>query len=147
MDKIDFFKANVKNAHLIDDIEGILPIEGNHIGQILINETDRTVLIEIKQCTKPQIIEYFEGHILCRDAEFEVITTDINGGVFILNKGKDNPSRYELQLNNNRQGIIIKCSEIELIDYRNIHKPIEEYKDIFIGCQFGKFFSIKYDKR
>jgi hypothetical protein len=144
--EIKFFKTNVKNSDLIDRADG-MPIRGNHVGQIIINKKDRTVLIEIKQCTEPQAIAYFEGHLLCKEAEYETTPTSINGAVFILDRNKTNPDKYELQLNNNRQGIIIKCSEIELLDYRHINKPIKEYKDILVGLQYGKFFSIIENER
>lgn len=143
--KTEFFKTNVINASLISDTNGILPIKGNHIGQITLARKSKAVLIEIKQCADPQLIAYFEGHLICKDADWKLVQTEINGAVFTFDLDKTNYSRYELQLNNNRQGIIIKCSEVELLDYRQTRKPIEEYKNIYIGSLYGKFFSIRYE--
>jgi hypothetical protein len=141
--KIDFFKQNVKNANLIEKADGIMPISGNHIGEIIINKKNKTAMIEVKQCTEPQIIAYYEGHLLCKNAEYETGNTEINSGLFLLKKDETDPSKYKIQLNNNRWSIIIKCSEIELVNYQEIKKPIEEYKNIYTGLLWGKFFSIK----
>ncbi|MFA6184488.1 MAG: hypothetical protein WC682_05350 [Parcubacteria group bacterium] len=142
INNIQFFKDNVKNADLIELAGGILPISGNHIGKVVLDKNNKTALIEIKQCAEGQIIAYYEGHLLCKNAEYQTGDTEINGGLFIFRKDEANPDKYEIQLNHNRWAVIIKCSEVELVNYREIKKPIEEFKDIYAGLLWGKFFSI-----
>lgn len=145
MENIEFSRNNVKNFQLIDKLDGILPIKGNHIGQILINKKEKTISIELKQCAESQIIDYFEGHLLCKNAEYKIINTNINGGVFILNN-RNNSNKFELQINNNCRGIIINYSEIELIDYKEISKSIDEYRNIYISSLYGGYFEIINEK-
>lgn len=144
-EKISIFRNNVLNSNLIDRAGGVLPILGNQIGEIAINSNNKTALVEIKQCAEPQIIAYYEGHLLCKDIKYEILTTEINGAVFIL-KGKNNKQDgYELQFNNNRSGIIINCSQIELIDFKKVNLSMSDYKDIYTGLLWGKYFSISKD--
>lgn len=141
--RTQFFETNVKNAELIKKIGGILPIRGSHIGEIKIDKKGKTATIELKQCAEPQIIAFYEGKLFCRDVEYELIETKMDGGVFIFNKDKENPNRYELQINNNRQGIIIKCSDVELTEYKKIEISTKQYQDLFIKSLSSQFFSIK----
>lgn len=142
MENTEFLENNIHNFDLILKANGITSIKGNHIGQISINKNSKTALIEIKQCAEPQNIAYFEGHLLCKDITYKLLPTEIDSAVFNLNTDRTNYNRYELQLNNNRQGIIINCSKIELIDYKQINKSIEEYKNLYVSNLYGRYFSI-----
>lgn len=147
IERIKLFEKNIKNINLINKAGGCKLIEGNNIGQVIINKNEKTVLIEIKQCPTLQPINYFEGHLLCKNADYEILETNINGAVFVFHENEDATRKYELQANHNRQGVIIKCSEVELIDYKRINVAIEEFKDLYIGCLWGKYFKILEDGR
>lgn len=136
-----FCKKNIKNWKLLEHISN-LPISGENIGEIVIDNKNKTIKIEIRQCEKPQLIGYYVGHLVCKNAGYEILQTDINGAVFKLDYDQDNKTVFNLQINNNRQGIIIKCSDIELMDYKQIKIPMDQYGDIYTGMLWGKYFKI-----
>lgn len=136
-----FCKENIKNWELLERISN-LPISGKNIGVVIINKKDKTAKIEIIQCEKPQLIGYYEGHIICKNIEYKILQTEINGALFKLDYDQDDQKILNIQINNNRQGIVIKCSEIELLDYRQIKIPMDEYRDISTGLLWGKYFKI-----
>lgn len=132
----------IKNYHLIEENNGIMPIRGNEIGEISINKKTNTIKIQIKQITRPQIVDSFEGLIICKNSKYAIGETEINGGVFEIDKISPN-NNYKIFINNNRQGIQIECSEIKLQSYKNKHITIEEYKNLYAKSLYGGFFSIK----
>lgn len=142
LEKNDKQKKYIKNYHLIEKSNGITPIKGNEIGEILIDRKNNIIKIQIKQITQPQIIDSFEGLIICKDSKYTIGETEINGGVFEIDKISPN-NNYKIFINNNRQGIQIECSEVELQNYKNKHITVEEYKDLYAKSLYGGFFSIK----
>lgn len=136
-----FCNKNIKNWELLERVSN-LPISGENIGEMVIDNKNKTIKIEIRQCEKPQLIGYYVGHLVCKNAEYKIFQTDINGAVFKLNYDPEKQKRLNLQINNNRQGIIIKCSGIELIDYNQIKIPMDQYRDIYTGMLWGKYFKI-----
>ena len=132
----------IKNYHLIEENNGIMPIKGNEIGEISINKKTNTIKIQIKQITRPQIIDSFEGLIICKNSKYTIGETKINGGVFEIDQvSSDN--NHKIFINNNRQGIKIECSEIELQNYKNKHITVEEYRNLYTRSLCGGFFLIK----
>ena len=142
LEKTDKQKKYIKNYHLIEKSNGITPIKGNEIGEILIDRKNNIIKIQIKQITQPQIIDSFEGLIICKNSKYTIGETEINGGVFEIDKISPN-NNYKIFINNNRQSIQIECSEADLQIYKNKQITTEEYKDLYTRSLYGGFFSIK----
>lgn len=146
-----FFKTNVANFEIFEKNGGKLPIRGWQAGKIILNDKNKTAKIEIRQTGDRDIEEngawyhvpyYGLGHILCENVEYKKITTDINGGVFLLFQDKNNPNKIKIMLNHNRQGIEIVCDKVSMIDFEDVNIEIDDFKDIDIGCKIGKYFEI-----
>lgn len=144
LEENDKQKQYIKNYHLIEKNNGITPIKGNEIGEILIDRKNNIIKIQIKQITQPQIIDSFEGLIICKNSKYTIGETEINGGVFEIDKISPN-NNYKIFINNNRQSIQIECSEADLQIYKNKQITAEEYKDLYTRSLYGGFFSIKED--
>lgn len=169
----DFFKNNVQNSELMSKGGGLFNVEPGQIGKVLINDKDKTIKIEIKQTARKCIREggaiyqiplYSTGHLLCENAEYEIIESEYGNAVFMsddknnpgqvkpygneftLHKDDKNLARLSLTIINNLQGIKIVCDRISVIDYKDIKvDDMEKHREIVIGCSYSKFFSIQYE--
>ncbi|MGI6374112.1 MAG: hypothetical protein ACOX0C_02140 [Patescibacteria group bacterium] len=169
----DFFKNNVHNSELMNKGGGLFNVEPGQIGKVLINNKDKTIKVEIRQTARKCIREggaiyqiplYSTGHLLCENAEYEIIESEYGDAVFMsddknnpgqvkpygneftLRKDDKNPARLSLTIINNLQGIKIVCDRISAIDYKDVKvDDMEKHREIVIGCSYGKFFSIQYE--
>jgi hypothetical protein len=173
IETMEFFENNVKNSKLIRDNGGYFPIKAEGVGSILINDKNKTIKIEVRQtgtkCVREgeaiyQIPCYSIGHLLCENAEYKTIESEYGdavfmredkeapgklvpyGNVFILHNNENNPKKLLLKITNNFKGLEIVCDKIGVSDFNDIKiTDMAEYRDIAVGCSYGKYFSIQYE--
>lgn len=148
---LDFFKSKVSNWQIIEKNGGSLPISATSIGEIIINDKNKTIKIEIRQTAIKglkeadawyQVPYYGLGHLLCENVEYKKVDTDINGAVFLVFADK-NSDKIKIMANHNRQAIEILCDKASVLDFIEQKIGIEEFKDVDTGNKWGKYFSIK----
>ncbi|MGI6378932.1 MAG: hypothetical protein ACOX0H_02940 [Patescibacteria group bacterium] len=145
----NFFRDNVLNSEIITKNKGSLPIKSYQVGNIIIDKEKKTAQIEIRQAETIGKQEqgawyhvpfYAVGHFICKNIEYKIGETNINGGVFSISRQEN---KLKLFLNHNRQGVEIICEEIEALDFKEQKMNIKDFQDIEMGMKWGKYFSIK----
>jgi hypothetical protein len=145
----EFFENNILNSEIITNNKGSLPIKGYQIGNISIDKEKKIAQIEIKQAeiigTKKQgawyqVPFYAIGYLICKNIEYKIGETDINGAVFLFSKQE---KKLKLLLNNNRQGVEIICEEIKVLDFKEQKIGIKDFQNIHTGMKWGKYFNIR----